>query len=130
MGLEPYLVSSALDCVVAQRLARRLCEHCKEAYQPTAEELEAASWDVEIPEKLYRPVGCSKCSSTGYRGRLALHEVLMITEELSTMISARAGSEDLRKTAMEQGMISLRTAGLMQAIKGATSVAEVFRVVA
>ncbi|MEM9037712.1 MAG: ATPase, T2SS/T4P/T4SS family [Actinomycetota bacterium] len=130
MGLEPYLVSSALDCVVAQRLARRLCEHCKEAYQPTQAELEAANWDVELPEKLYRPVGCGKCSSTGYRGRLALHEVLMITEELSTLISGRAGSEELRSVAIDQGMLTLRQAGLMQATKGSTSVAEVFRVVA
>ena len=130
MGLEPYLVSSALDCVVAQRLARRLCEHCREAYAPTEKELEAASWDLPVPEKLYRPAGCSKCSSTGYRGRLALHEVLMITEEVSTLISARASSEDIRAVAMEQGMISLRVAGLHQAVKGATSLAEVFRVVA
>ena len=130
MGLEPYLVSSALDCVVAQRLARRLCENCREAYVPTQDELEAANWDLPIPEKLHRPIGCSKCSGTGYRGRLALHEVLMITEEISTLISARAASEDIRAVAIEQGMTSLRTAGLHQAVNGMTSLAEVFRVVA
>lgn len=130
MGLEPYLVSSALDCVVAQRLARRLCEHCREAYQPTQAELEAAHWDVQVPDKLYRPIGCPKCSGTGYRGRLALHEVLMISEEVSTLISARASSEELRAVAVHQGMLTLRQAGLLQATTGATSVAEVFRVVA
>src|SRR5438309_2246227 len=88
MGVEPFLVASALDCIVAQRLARRLCEKCKQAYQPEPGELEAAGWSMGEGEELgendtlYRAVGCSACGKTGYRGRFALHEVMEVTEEV------------------------------------------------
>ena len=84
MDIEPFLVGSALDCVVAQRLARRLCERCKEPYQPSYDELNNLRFAVDpavgIPV-LHRPVGCQTCSNTGYRGRLALHEVMAVSEE-------------------------------------------------
>lgn len=130
MGLEPYLVSSALDCVVAQRLARRLCENCAEPFVPSEAELENAGWTFEMPEKFLRPVGCGRCAGTGYRGRLALHEVLQIDDEISAMIAGRANSGDLRRVAIDRGMIQLRDAGLRQVALGATSLEEVFRVVA
>ncbi|MGI8698406.1 MAG: GspE/PulE family protein, partial [Mycobacteriales bacterium] len=88
MGIEPFLVGSALDAVLAQRLARRLCERCKEAYSPTAEALRQARFPWQPGEglpTLYRPRGCSACSKTGYQGRLALHEVMPVTEEVERL---------------------------------------------
>ncbi|MGK2958904.1 MAG: GspE/PulE family protein [Acidimicrobiales bacterium] len=132
MGLEPYLVSSAVDCVVAQRLARRLCERCKEAYKPAAAEIKAMGWgdEVELPEKLFRPVGCGACSRTGYQGRFAIHEVMMVSEEIASLIAQRALSEEIKKVAIEQGMQTLRLAAESQLRTGITAVDEVLRVVA
>ncbi len=130
MGLEPYLVSSALDCIVAQRLARRLCDGCKQRERPRGGELEAVRWEGEPPEEVHRPTGCPKCSGTGYRGRLALHEVLLLDDELSSMVAGGANSGDLRRAALAAGMISLRSAGLAQVALGTTSLDEVVRVVA
>ncbi len=132
MGVEPFLVASALDCIVAQRLARRLCERCREAYRPSAADLQAGGWDVElsgVPRELFRPVGCSFCGKTGYHGRLAIHEVLTVTEDIERMIVEREHSDDIRKMAVAQGMLTLRQAGLAHAVEGATSVEEVLRVV-
>jgi type IV pilus assembly protein PilB len=131
MGIEPFLVGSSLDCVLAQRLARRLCEWCKEAYAPTAAELAAARWpqdDLKVPELLYRPKGCRNCAGTGYRGRIALHEVMPITPELESMAIKRASASELRAVAVDQGMYDLRADGLAKAAAGQTSVREVLRV--
>jgi type IV pilus assembly protein PilB len=132
MGVEPFLVASALDCIVAQRLARRLCPKCKEAYQPTATELLAAEWDeadVEEHPTLFRPVGCSACGKTGYHGRFAIHEVLTVTEDIERLIVDRGHSEDLSKVAKAQGMLTLRQVGLTQVARGLTSIEEILRVV-
>jgi type IV pilus assembly protein PilB len=133
MGLEPYLVSSAVDCVVAQRLIRRLCERCKVAYYPTPGDLAALGWDLDIeaaPDELYQPVGCGACSRTGYQGRFALHEVMMVTEDLKAMVAERAHPEDIRKVAVAQGMGTLRQTGMAHVRNGLTSVEELLRVVA
>ena len=137
MGVEPFLVASALDCIVAQRLARRLCDKCKQAYQPAPGELEASGWSLEAdldglgePETLYRPVGCSVCGKTGYKGRFALHEVMEVTEEIERLIVERGHSEDIKKVAVAQGMLTLRQVGLAHVRGGMTSVEEVLRVVA
>src|SRR5438105_722405 len=137
MGVEPFLVGSAIDCIVAQRLARRLCDKCKEAYQPTLGELEASGWSLEAdvdglgePETLYRPVGCAACGKTGYKGRFALHEVMEVTEEIERLIVERGHSEDIKKVAVAQGMLTLRQVGLAHVRGGMTSVEEVLRVVA
>lgn len=131
MGLEPYLVSSAVDCVVAQRLARRLCERCKEAYKPTAAEIKAMGWgdDIELPKQLFRPVGCGACSRTGYHGRFAIHEVMMVSEEIASLVAQRALSEEIKKIAIGQGMQTLRIAAEEQLRAGVTAVDEVLRVV-
>ncbi|AGL14725.1 GspE/PulE family protein [Actinoplanes sp. N902-109] len=131
MGIEPFLVGSSLDCVLAQRLARRLCDWCKEAYAPTDEELEAAHWpyqDLKVPEALYRPVGCRNCANTGYRGRIALHEVMPVSPEIESLTIRRASSNEIRAIAIEQGMYDLRADGLAKAAGGLTSVREVSRV--
>jgi len=133
MGIEPFLVGSALDCVVAQRLARRLCEKCKEPYVPSEVELIAARfpWNPgeEIPT-VYRPVGCSACSRTGYRGRMAIHEVMRVTEEIERHAVARSSAAEIGRTAREQGMITLRDDGWTKVLLGLTSIEEILRVVA
>jgi type IV pilus assembly protein PilB len=109
MGIEPFLVGSSLDCVMAQRLARRLCQWCKQSYEPSRNELDAARWPYEVlpaPTELWQPVGCRSCSNTGYHGRIAIHEVMPVTE----------------------GMEVLRLDGLRKAVTGETSLAEVLRV--
>ncbi len=133
MGIEPFLVGSALDCIVAQRLARRLCSKCKEPYEPTDVELQAARFPwvpgEEIPV-LQRPVGCSACSGTGYRGRLALHEVMQVTEAVERHAVAGSSAADIAKTARAEGMITLRDDGWMKVVEGQTSIEEILRVVA
>jgi len=133
MGIEPFLVGSALDCVVAQRLARRLCERCKEPYTASPQELAALRFDVsafhQMPT-LHRPRGCSSCSNTGYRGRLALHEVMEITEDIERLAVDRASAAEITKVALAQGMHTLRQDGWIKAEMGLTSVDEIMRVVA
>ena len=134
MGIEPFLVTSALDCVLAQRLARRLCEKCKLSHRPTDEELLAAGWDMSRlaagrPE-VFKAVGCQSCGNTGYRGRLAIHEVLLFTEEIERLIVSRASSDEVRRVAVDQGMITLRQDGLAKVEAGRTTLEEVARVVA
>jgi type IV pilus assembly protein PilB len=132
MGIETFLVASALDCVLAQRLARRLCEKCKEPYLPTEDELISAMFpfdpDDELP-KLYRPVGCTACGRTGYRGRLAVHEVMTVTEEIERLVVEKASSDEIARVAIEQGMTTLRQDGMEKVRSGVTSIEEVLRVV-
>jgi len=133
MGIEPFLVGSALDCVVAQRLARRLCTKCKEPYQPTPEEMLAARFPwvpgEPVPE-LFRPGGCVACSRTGYRGRLALHEVMSVTEDIERQAVAHSSSAEIGATAVRQGMITLRDDGWHKVALGDTTIEEILRVVA
>ena len=133
MGIEPFLVGSALDAVVAQRLARKLCDKCKEPYVPNEVELVAARFpwmpgeDIPI---LHRGVGCATCSKTGYRGRIALHEVMRVTEEIERLAVSHASAADIAQAARKQGMIALRDDGWAKVIMGLTSIEEILRVVA
>ena len=134
MGVEPFLVTSALDCVVAQRLARRLCDKCKESYQPTEAELMEVGWPMQDLDQsewpmLYRAIGCTACGRTGYKGRFALHEVMLLSEEIERLIIERRSTEDLQKTAVMQGMLTLKSDGLRKVGMGFTSLEEIFRVV-
>jgi type IV pilus assembly protein PilB len=131
MGIEPFLVGSSLDCVLAQRLARRLCEWCKEPYAPSDEDLATLDWpvaQVPLPEKLWRPVGCRSCGQTGYRGRLAIIEVMPVSEHIERLAVARASATDINRVARDEGMVSLREDGLRKTAAGLTTVEEVFRV--
>ena len=136
MGIEPFLVTSALSGVVAQRLARRLCMHCKEPYIPSEADIAAAGWTLTEVEavgalgQVNRSVGCSACSQTGYRGRLALAELMPMTEEVERMIIEGGSVDDIHRLAVTQGMVALRQAGLRKAIDGETTLEEVLRVVA
>ncbi|CAG4931880.1 unnamed protein product [Acidithrix sp. C25] len=132
MGVEPYLVSSALDCIVAQRLARRLCDNCKVAYAPTRAELAPLNldrWGLEVPPNLYKAEGCGVCSNTGYKGRFAIHEVLVVTDDVERLIAGNGNSHDIRDLAMAKGMIPMKVAGLRQVLGGNTTLDEIFRVV-
>ena len=132
MGIEPYLVSSALDCILAQRLARKLCERCKQEYVPSVEELTASSFpfdpEGDLPQ-LFRPTGCSACGNTGYKGRMALHEVMTVSEEVEKLVVESASSEDIKKVALQQGMITLREDGMEKVRMGRTAIEEILRVV-
>jgi type IV pilus assembly protein PilB len=133
MGIEPFLVGSALDCVLAQRLARRLCPKCKEAYTPTPQMLQVDDfpWQDGMPlPEMFRPVGCSACSKTGYKGRLALHEVMAVSEAVERLTVEHASSMVIRSTAVSEGMITLRHDGFLKVMQGITSMEEIFRVVA
>ena len=114
MGVEPILVASAMDSVVAQRLCRRLCAKCKQAYTPTEQELRDVGFPREPGEPLptlHRPIGCATCSRTGYRGRMALHEVMPITEEIQRLTVARSSTDEVARAAHTAGMVPLRRDG-------------------
>jgi type IV pilus assembly protein PilB len=131
MGIEPFLVGSSLDCVMAQRLARRLCDWCKEPYAPTPAELAAARWPFEelgTPEQLWKAVGCRSCAQTGFRGRLALSEVMPVTEELERLTVERASASTLMKVALAEGMTTLHDDGARKVAAGFTTLEETLRV--
>ncbi|MDR2567382.1 MAG: Flp pilus assembly complex ATPase component TadA [Bifidobacteriaceae bacterium] len=134
MGIEPFLVASALDCVVAQRLARRLCERCRQPFAVTEAERKVLTEDWVFkeppPTQLYRPAGCSACANTGYKGRMAVHEIMNMSKELEHMTALRKSTRELNELAAQQGMISLRQDGWAKVAKGMTSVEELLRVVA
>ena len=132
MGIEPFLVGSAIDAVLAQRLCRSLCERCREPYLPPEQQLVDLGFpwhDGEPVPTLYRPVGCTKCSGTGYHGRIALHEVMTVTEEIERLAVARASTDDIGRAARAQGMSTLRSDGWLKVMDGSTSVEEILRVV-
>jgi len=133
MDIEPFLVGSSLESVVAQRLARRLCERCKEGYQHDGNDLVHLGFpmapDGGVP-LLFRPVGCVACSNTGYRGRIALHEVMVVNEEIERLAVARASNAELTRAAISAGMLTLRQDGWAKVALGYTSIEEVLRVVA
>ena len=130
IGVEPYLVATALNAVVAQRLARRLCMRCRERYVPEHAVVEAVGLPVpgDGDLVLYRAVGCTFCSGTGYRGRVALHEVMTVTPEIERLAVLRSAAGELRATAIEQGMIPLRNDGFSKVLDGITTLEEVLRV--
>ena len=132
MGVEPFLVASAVECVLAQRLTRRLCEKCKEAYTPEPDHLTSVRfpWNPQEPlPTLFRAVGCQYCANTGYKGRTALHEVMPMTEEIERLAVAHASSEDVARVAREQGMKTLREDGWLKVFAGVTTIQEILRVV-
>ncbi|HTZ43040.1 MAG TPA: ATPase, T2SS/T4P/T4SS family [Jatrophihabitans sp.] len=131
MGVEPFLVGSSLDAVLAQRLARKLCEWCKEAYEPEEKDLIGAQWPFEsygTPDRLWRPVGCRSCAQTGYRGRLAVNEVMPVSEDIERLAVQRAPSSEIKRVAITEGMVALRDDGLRKTADGLTSLEEVLRV--
>lgn len=139
IGLDPFSFSDSLICIVAQRLARRLCEECREIYRPDRQELAeiieeygeeqfAATGLVGNELVLARAAGCSSCGQTGYRGRLGIHEVLECTDAMRSLIKKRSETELIRRLAMEQGMTTLRQDGILKVFQGLTDIHEVRKV--
>jgi type IV pilus assembly protein PilB len=132
MGVEPFLIASAVDCVLAQRLGRRLCKHCKEAYEIKGEEILKLDFEAEKGKTytLYKPKGCPKCNNTGYKGRMGIHEVMMVSPDIENLTIEKSSSEAIARKAVAEGMKSLRIDGFEKALAGLTSIEELARVVA
>ena len=130
MGVEPFLVSSTLEGVLAQRLVRTLCNQCKEEYMPTVSEIPAdfSIYEYTDGEPIYRPKGCRNCRGTGYSGRLGIYELLETNDKIRQMASEKASTIALRRAALAGGMLSLREDGWMKVAQGLTSIDEVLRV--
>jgi type IV pilus assembly protein PilB len=128
MGIEPFLTSSAVDCVVAQRLARKLCSTCKRRTMISVEALREAGFHAAFDVEAYEPVGCGRCGGSGYKGRIGLYEVMVNSDEIRQLTIARASSDEIGRVAVEQGMRPLRDDGLDKVRQGLTSIAEVTRV--
>jgi type IV pilus assembly protein PilB len=124
MGIEPFLVSSAIDCIVAQRLVRMLCKHCKRPHKVPDAVLAEHGLSGAEP---YEPVGCSRCGGSGYRGRVGLYEVMSVSEEIRALILERASVDDMVTVALRQGMQRLRDDGMQKVREGLTSIAEIER---
>lgn len=134
MGIETFLTASSLAGVVAQRLARILCLHCKEAYEISRDELLSNIPDFPLDEgeeklTLYRPKGCFRCSNTGYKGRVGVYELLLVNEEIRQLTLHHASSSEINDAAVSAGMITLRQDGLRKVKQGITSVEEIMRVI-
>jgi type IV pilus assembly protein PilB len=130
MGVEPYLVASSVDSILAQRLARRICERCKVSKEATGDLVRQMGFDPEEgPITIYDAVGCKVCSDTGYRGRLSITEVLLVSEEIQHLAVERRPSDEIKAIAVEQGMKSLRSDGMEKVKLGMTTLEEVLRVV-
>jgi type IV pilus assembly protein PilB len=128
MGIEPFLVASAIDCVVAQRLARKLCQFCKERQIISSDVLRANGIRSQFDMEAYNALGCARCSYSGYKGRIGLYEVLTVSEEIRKLALARCPAPELADLAVRQGMRLLRDDGLEKVRLGMTSIAEVTRV--
>ncbi len=128
MGIEPFLVASAIDCVVAQRLARALCKHCKRQTVLSADVLKLNGFPAHVDIEAFDPVGCNRCGGSGYKGRLGLYEVMTVTEEIRGLAIERASADRISEVAVGDGMRRLRQDGFEKVKLGRTSIAEVARV--
>ncbi|MCL5676231.1 MAG: Flp pilus assembly complex ATPase component TadA [Patescibacteria group bacterium] len=138
MGAEPYLISSSLNCVVAQRVVRRICNTCKETYEPTEpleKDIKAVLGNLYSPAKnrdgkltLYKGKGCTDCGNTGYQGRIGIFEVLPVEEKVGKLVLERSDSDSIEKAAVESGMITMKQDGYLKTVEGITTIEEVLRV--
>ena len=139
LGVKPVTVAPALNALIAQRLVRRLCEHCKESYRPAAEELRRVKdalaripkeAEVKIPETLsfFRGKGCDECHHLGYHGRIGVFEVFSVNDAMEKMIYQQASTVDIKRAAVAQGMMSMQQDGVLKALQGITDLSEVWRV--
>ena len=128
IGIAPFLVGSCLNLVMAQRLVRRLCNNCKEEYKPSKEELGLVGLDPSrIPKTLYKAKGCPECRNTGYKGRLAIFEMIPMARELRKLVFDNANEDEIRQASLKNGMETLREAGIARILDGTTSIEEVLR---
>jgi type IV pilus assembly protein PilB len=127
MGVEPFLISSAIAGVIAQRLVRKICPKCKTEYTPSKELLEDLGIKQEPGQKFYRGEGCDLCHNTGYKGRTGLYEVMTMNESIKKLIIKRAGADEIRRAAEDNGLVTLRQDGINKARAGVTTLEEVLR---
>jgi type II secretory ATPase GspE/PulE/Tfp pilus assembly ATPase PilB-like protein len=130
MGVEPFLVSSSLECVIAQRLVRLICPECKLPVKSKDEILKNLK-DVKFDAKrieIYEPRGCEACRFTGYKGRTGIYEILTISEPIRELILNRASAQQIKQKAISQGMRTLYQDGIQKVLKGLTTLSEVIRV--
>ena len=128
LGVEPYLVSSTLVGIVAQRMVRRICTHCRTPSQPSVEE--QIAYDEEMKEQsttFYSAAGCNLCANTGYRGRTGLFEFLVMSEEIRRMLLSNSSASDIRTEALREGMVTMKHDGMLKVKEGITSISEVLR---
>jgi type IV pilus assembly protein PilB len=128
MGVEPFLSASAIAVVVAQRLVRTLCNHCKQRTMLTAQALETAGFHVAFDVEAYEPKGCGRCGGSGYKGRVGIYEVMELSDEIRSLTVERAAADEIKKVAVQQGMRPLRLDGFEKVKNGVTSISEVARV--
>jgi type II secretory ATPase GspE/PulE/Tfp pilus assembly ATPase PilB-like protein len=128
MGIEPYLVASSLEAIIAQRLVRVICPHCKEQLSTSeVKPLRQRFGDI-LPGSLYKGQGCTDCQGTGYRGRIGIFEMMVVTDDIRSLIFENASARDLRRTAAKHGTMSLREDGFRHLREGRTTVEEILRV--
>jgi len=129
MRVEPFLITSTLNAVLAQRLVRRLCPKCREAYEPTQAFLQSLlpGTDVSGVKQLFKPKGCDACGNTGFRGRLSVMELLIVDEEISSLILSRGEAREVQRSAVAHGMRTMLADGLLKSQKGLTTIEEVLR---
>jgi type II secretory ATPase GspE/PulE/Tfp pilus assembly ATPase PilB-like protein len=125
MGVEPFLVTASINMVVAQRLVRRICENCKEVYKPSSDLMTVLSVQDSKEIKIYKGSGCDRCRMTGYKGRVALYEVLLVSDKMRDMIIEGISSSNMKKVAIEEGMETLRQSGTKKVLEGLTTPEEV-----
>lgn len=142
LGVKPSLIAPSMNAFMAQRLVRRLCEHCKEQYEPAADTLDmikrllaviSPKAKVEIPKNitsLHRPKGCAECGGTGYKGRIGIFEIFTVTETIDKIVADMGTEEEIMRAAMEDGMMTMTQDGILKAVEGTTSMEEIWRVTA
>lgn len=140
LGVRPSLIASSINILMAQRLVRQLCPHCKKEYKPAKETIDtiknlisiiSPKSKIDVPrniEYLYEAVGCSKCNNLGYQGRIGIFETLTINEKIENLILEMAGESEITRAALEEGMITMTQDGILKVIEGITSMDEVWRV--
>ncbi|HRS23243.1 MAG TPA: ATPase, T2SS/T4P/T4SS family, partial [Candidatus Woesebacteria bacterium] len=142
MGVEPFLLTSSLNCVVGQRVLRRVCKDCGQEIDIPAGQIDdlkitlgpiydmiEEKWKKENKSlKVFKPVGCDKCNGTGYFGRIAIYEVMPVSEKIAKLIVSKAAAADIQKQAIEEGMLTMKQDGYVKVLEGITTVEEVLRV--
>ena len=128
MGIEPYLIADSVVGIIAQRLVRRLCPNCKQAYEPDEEERELRLIDSKEPVKIFKPRGCPQCDNTGYKGRIGVYEIMEVTHDLKKIIAAKGDADEIKECALKEGMHTLRMSATRCVLDGITSVTEMKKV--
>ena len=132
MGIKPFLVASAIQAVIAQRLVRTICKNCKETYEPDPLLIKDMGFDPDeyTGKPFYRGRGCEVCNYSGYKGRTAIHEILENTDEIKDLVMNNATTDRIREMGRKQGMRTLREDGWLKVLRGMTTMVEVARITA